>query len=797
MKRFLVIVFCLFFYINSAWGFEALPAEGGDCHVTLSSNSTSQLDCSDNDELTVSEGVSLSRTGTVALNGQSNENLKITNHGTIQSSGHHTIYLRSGVNPTIDNKSTGTIESTGGCCAIGYKSVSGTFTVTNAGNIISKTHGTIVNWGTSTAVTNITNSGTIRMRGLSVSQSDVKALCAICAGGSSGSVTITNSGTIETIGDDRPAIYSNDLTTSVITNSGTISGHGTAKDILIADEGAGSATTTININQGATWNKGIDLSNTNSKIVLGSDNNRDITVKIYNHDNLTIEDNTTGSNGYTLTTEDLDSGGSNNDGTLTILGENLEVEKNNQKYRAENTLTKMRGIFGAANYLGGQWPDDCTTVNQKETSTENNETCNNRFVKLFHSYQKRDGVYDGRSSGMIGMLSPIDWKGYPIISNLFVGYSTQEGDFNNGEFLGGDNFVLGLKNTFEHKGLRASFTPMIGVNNLDVKDYDTDKVEKITNDFLSEFAAINTKINKKIGTGDENYLNISVEGTYGLQRFPEYLSKFTDGDLSVDESIEQLLSGGFEVSYTEDLPGNFIIKPYFGVNLNNSLSDEIKITARNENSNVTSYQESWSGYNSGVSFTKKAKNINFDLDLMYGNEDGLINQIAAFSITKSFGKSGKQTENIKPDQDYKTASAISSRDLKEIKDLKYLNEILQAENKLLKTQNKKLMAQNKKLTNLNDKLEKLNIETLKENKDSKKLIVELLKENEKIKLEKEIFKNKILKDENEELKENTKILQEIEKGVSEDYTNRFKLLIFITILFLISLAFVSFIARTR
>ena len=56
------------------------------------------------------------------------------------------------------------------------------------------------------------------MRGLSVSQSNVKALCAICAGGSSGSVTITNSGTIETIGDDRPAIYSNDLTTSVITN---------------------------------------------------------------------------------------------------------------------------------------------------------------------------------------------------------------------------------------------------------------------------------------------------------------------------------------------------------------------------------------------------------------------------------------------------------------------------------------------------------------------------------------------------------------------------------------------------
>ena len=182
---------------------------------------------------------------------------------------------------------------------------------------------------------------------------------------------------------------------------------------------------------------------------------------------------------------------------------------------------------------------------------------------------------------------------------------------------------------------------------------------------------------------------------------------------------------------------------------------------------------------------------------MYGNEDGLINQIAAFSMTKSFGKSGKQTENIKSDQDNKTASAISSRDLKEIKDLKYLNEILQAENKLLKTQNKKLMAQNKKLTNLNDKLEKLNIETLKENKDSKKLIVELLKENEKIKLEKEIFKNKILKAENEELKENTIILQEIEESISEDATNRFKLLIFVISLLLIASTLVSFVVRAK
>ena len=750
MKKLLFFVLFFLSISNFAWG--------GPCNTTLSSDSTSQLNCSNDDELTVNEDITLLRTGKIALHGQTNENLKITNHGTIQSSSHHTIYLQAGVSPTIENKSTGTIESQGGCCTINYKDVSGTFNITNAGSIISKTHGTIVNWGSSSAETNITNSGTIRMRGVSVSQGNVNALCAICAAGSSGAVTITNSGTIETIGDDRPAIYSNDTTTTTITNSGTISGHGTSKDILIADDASGTATTTININRGATWNKGIDLGNTNSKIVLGADNNRDITVTIYNHDNLIIE-NKTGTNGYTLTSEDLDSGGSSNDGTLTILGENLEVEKNNQKYRSENTLTKMRSIFGAANHLGAEWPDECTTIDRIGTDKELNGECNNRFVKLFHSYQKRDGIYDGTSSGIIGMLSPIDWKGYPIVSNFFVGYTNQNGDFDNGEFLGGDNFVIGLKNTFEHKGIKASLTPMIGINDLDVKDYDTDKIERINNNFISEFAAINTKLSKKIGTGDENYLNISVEGTYGLQRFPEYLSKFTDGDLSVDESIEQLLSGGFGVSYTEGLPGNFTIKPYFGVNFNRSLSDEIKITARNENSNVSSSEENWSGYHAGVSFAKNVKNINFNLDLMYGNEDGLINEIAAFSVTKSLGKTKEIKYETKTDENMKLANVKTDESLLEFGQLKKIKDQLKNENMILSEENKKLKS--------------LFAKIIQENEDSKKLIVELLKENEKIKLEKEIFKNRLLENENERLK------QQIESTIPNKGINKFTVLLLV------------------
>lgn len=64
----------------------------------------------------------------------------------------------------------------------------------------------------------------------------------------------------------------------------------------------------------------------------------------------------------------------------------------------------------------------------------------------------------------------------------------------------------------------------------------------------------------------------------------------------------------------------------------------------------------------------------------------------------------------------------------------------------MKAKNAALKAQNKKLKLLAQK-------ALEENEVSKRLIVELLKENEKIKLEKQMFKNKILESENKELLE--------------------------------------------
>ncbi len=714
MKKLLGIVFLfLLFYSSSAWA---------SCDTTLASDSTTQLICDSNDELTVNEGVTLNRNGKYAVYAVNDDNVKVTNHGTITNNNHFTLHMRNTTSATIDNKSTGIIQTTGGCCTIDYKGSDGTFTLTNAGTIISKTHGTIINWGTSSSIVNITNSGTIRMRGESVSQSDVKALCAICTAGSTGAVTITNSGTIETIGDDRPAIYTNDETASTIINSGTISGHGTAKDILVADDSSGTATTTIKISGEGSFNNGIELNDTTVQLVLESDIKRDTTVTIYNKDNLTIVNNLTGNDTYSITSENLDSGEGDTtlgDGVLTIFGEDLEIAQDNPKYRSENVLTKLRGLFDAVNYINWHAPED-------------------KFFKIFHSTQKREGTYKGEMSGVVGQLSPFILG--DIRNNIFLGYTRQDGNFDNGEFLGGDNFALGLKSVYENNGFKASFTPMIGLNDLTVTDFDTDTKTKISTNLLSEFAGFNTKFGKEIKTSEDSSLSLNVQSTLGVQRFPDYLAKFSEGDLSVDEAIEQVLGVGFEVRYVEELGNSFIIQPYIGANFNNNLNNSIKITADGENKNVTPANEMTTGYFAGVSFTKKTKDMNFDLELMYGNEDGLINQIAALSLTKTFGKI-KEAKLQKESDTSKDVKILTSKgydiDLKEIEELRKANETLNAKNE-------ELIAQNEKLKLLTQK-------TLEENATSKRLIVELIKDNEKLKLEKQIFKNKILENENKDL----------------------------------------------
>jgi len=782
--------------VIAASGRHAINLQAAEGDITITNNAGAIMTCvSDN-----SNGcVNLNTVGSTTAG-----DIKITNAGTIISQGpthgrtanrtsgnsggdtwsasrvsagdytgystisHHTLRLTNITNGgtiTVDN--SGTIESQA-CCALDFNSTTDAITATNSGTIKSVTSAAVGARGTRNLTLNnsgtITGSGTLNKSGTDAS---VKSVIDLSNDGSvTGGIgaTIINSGTIQasgnnfhaiSIGTDEVGGAEEDAFNNVtITNSGTIAGDQTAGDgveghaIRVYSDSTG---TTINIKEEATFTGGVDLGKTESTIVLDSSITKDITMQVYNYDSdLTITNNLTGNDTYSITEEDLDGDGTADDGTLTILGEDLEIAQNNPKYRSENVLTKLRGLFDAANYINWHAPED-------------------KFFKIFHSEQKREGTYKGAMSGVVGQLSPFILG--DIRSNIFLGYTRQDGDFDNGEFLGGDNFALGLKSIYENNGFKASFTPMIGLNDLTITDFDTDTKTSISTNLLSEFAGFNTKFGKEIKTSEDSSLNLSFQSTLGLQRFPEYLAKFSDGDLSVDEAIEQVLGAGFEVRYTEELGKGFIIQPYIGANLNNNLNNSIKITADGENKNVSPAYETTTGYFAGVSFTKEAKDINFDLDLMYGNEDGLINQIAAVSLTKSFGQSETKTRTTKSDKDIRIASTMSNQDLLEFGELKELSNKLKIENQRLKT--------------VNEKLKMLSAKVLEENKASKQLIVELLKENEKIKLEKEIFKNKVLENENKEL------LKEIEKGVSKNEVNRFALLLFVTILILIAYGLAS------
>ena len=126
---------------------------------------------------------------------------------------------------------------------------------------------------------------------------------------------------------------------------------------------------------------------------------------------------------------------------------------------------------------------------------------------------------------------------------------------------------------------------------------------------------------------------------------------------------------------------------------------------------------------------------------MYGNEDGLINQIAAISLTKTFGKvktAKLETETDTSKIDLSSVTQSQGKDLKEIEELRKAVEEVKAKNEALRVQNEKLKLMAEKV--------------IIENNTSKALIIDLIKVNEKIKLEKEMLKNKILEKESEDLR---------------------------------------------
>ena len=132
--RLIIIFYCLVCLFNKS-------ALAGDCDTTISSATTSQLTCADNDSLTVDpdgsiaydnqnavyaqleDGVTITNSGTIktttdgskghsAIKGQSSLNLTITNSGTIWAKEDYGIKLIQAEKVTITNQAGGTIKTT-------------------------------------------------------------------------------------------------------------------------------------------------------------------------------------------------------------------------------------------------------------------------------------------------------------------------------------------------------------------------------------------------------------------------------------------------------------------------------------------------------------------------------------------------------------------------------------------------------------------------------------------------------------------------------------------------------------
>jgi hypothetical protein len=103
MKKVILIIILGFFWCG--------PANAGDCDTSISSATTSQLVCADDDSLTVTSDGSIAYDEQNAIDAQQEDGITITNRGTIKtttdgSDGSSAIKGQSSLNLTVTNSGT-------------------------------------------------------------------------------------------------------------------------------------------------------------------------------------------------------------------------------------------------------------------------------------------------------------------------------------------------------------------------------------------------------------------------------------------------------------------------------------------------------------------------------------------------------------------------------------------------------------------------------------------------------------------------------------------------------------------
>ena len=360
-------------------------------------------------------------------------------------------------------------------------------------------------------------------------------------------------------------------------------------------------------------------------------------------------------------------------GFLYVYGEDLDIDSNNKKYRTEIFLSKLNDIF--------------------------NSVSEEKKNRGYYSVKKRNNIYNNQTSGVLGDFEIENDNFTPFLS-----YSSQQAKFNNGEALDSENLAIGLKKDIDYEKFKFSVVSIFGLTQNKYLDLETETQQTILKENLGQFAAVNYKASKEIEIDESQSLNIEVDGKYGLKRLPTYLSSFTDGDLSVDDAVDQVLSAGFNVEYSKFFENGFVLKPYTGLSLNKTLSEKIDIIADGEGNDAVHFMDDDLAIKAGLNITKNSENFGLNFNLELNEQNGLKDSQVNISLTKKIQNNiNKKIQGLPIDPE-----------------LEKLFDQLQ-------------------LAKENERLAEISGRAVEENRIMKEMIIQLIKENNKLKTERNLL----------------------------------------------------------
>jgi len=623
-----------------------------------------------------------------AVNTEQSEDVNFTNHGTItaadksafycktcpdttfintgtMSGGNNTVVISHGDNISVTN--SGTITATGANSGLSINQSDGAV-VTNTGTISGVRMGmqssnvdnsTITNYGTISASANLgygilyENDGTNRVNNTLNNY---------------GTISATSGSFADGIGIGRNATPMFNIT---INNYGTISGSDDSIKML------NSSNTGINIvtKDEGTYVGEINLNDSSTTMTLDCSISKDQKIEIHNKTNMVVTNNLCGNDTYEIldSNSDPDADNSETNGFLYVYGEDLDIDSHNKKYRSEIFLSNLNDIFNS--------------VSEEKKSSG------------YYSVKKRDNIYKNETTGVTG-----DFKIENDNFTPFLSYSSQQAKFNNGEALDSENLAIGLKKEIDYEKFKFSVVSIFGLTQNKYLDLETETKQTISKENLGQFAAVNYRASKEIEIDDSQSLNIEVDGKYGLRRLPTYLSSFTDGDLSVDDAVDQVLSGGFNVEYSKSFENGFVLKPYTGLSLNQTLSEKIDIVADGERKDMAHYMDDDLAVKAGLNISKNTDDFGLNFNLEFNEQNGLKDSQVSISLTKVIQNNiSKKIEGLPIDPE-----------------LENLFDQLQ-------------------LAKENERLAKIAGQATEENRVMKEMIMQLIKENNKLKTERNLL----------------------------------------------------------